>query len=424
MVRPDPPEAVLILASASPRRRAFLEGVGLAVALRPVDLAEVPQPGEAPLAFCQRMAREKALGGHEVGPAGPAWSLGSDTVVTLDGHILGKPGGPAEAKTMLRMLAGRTHQVITAWALATRAGRVEAGHTVTEVSFRALDDAQLDAYVATGDPMDKAGAYGIQSGAGAFVTHVAGSYDGVVGLPVAEVCAHLAQLGVVQFPFGLAPRLALVRSAVAGAAVGAGRSPAAVTLVGVSKGQSAPKLAEALRLGLTTLGENYVQEWEGKRLALRAGPQWHFIGHLQRNKAPLVAQHAARVHAVDSVRLAEALGRAAAEAGRVLPVLVQVDLAGEATKSGVSPADLPQILNEIKEIPGLALDGLMAIPPPEPPAEARLRFAALRRLRDACATPALPLPELSMGMSGDFREAIAEGATLVRVGTAIFGERG
>ncbi|MEZ4472172.1 MAG: YggS family pyridoxal phosphate-dependent enzyme [bacterium] len=414
---------VLILASGSPRRRAFMEAAGIPVAIRPVDVTEVPRPGEGPLAFARRMAEEKALAGLGAESSLP-WSLGCDTVVALGDRIFGKPADADEAAAMLADLAGHTHHVITAWSLAARAGGGVAGETTTAVTFRPLASAEIAAYVATGDPLDKAGAYGIQSGAGPFVVGVDGSYDGVVGLPLAEVARALEALGVVTFPFGLLPRLAALRGQVAAASVASGRAPDGVTLVGVSKGQPVEKLAAAVALGLSPLGENYVQEWKDKVAALgAAAPAWHFIGRVQRNKARFIAEHAERVHAVESVRAAEALGRAAEDAGRVLPILLQVDLADEPTKGGVAPGDAPGVVEAMHGVAGVRLDGLMAIPPAEAPEAARLRFAALRRLRDALATPAHPLPELSMGMSGDFREAIAEGATLVRVGTALFGGR-
>lgn len=127
-----------------------MEAAGVAVALRPVDLDESPHPAESPLDCCRRLAREKARAGHQMPPAtGLDWSLGSDTVVTLDGRNLGKPADADEALAMLRALAGRTHQVITAWALAHKDGRVEVGETVTSVTFRPVDEAELVAYVAT-----------------------------------------------------------------------------------------------------------------------------------------------------------------------------------------------------------------------------------------------------------------------------------
>ncbi|MCA9527680.1 MAG: septum formation protein Maf, partial [Myxococcales bacterium] len=334
-------EPALTLASGSPRRRAFMEGAGVPVHLRPVDVSEVPRPGEAPLAFACRMAEEKALAGLAAVPALP-WALGCDTVVALGSRIFGKPADADEATAMLRDLAGQTHHVITAWALQAQDGRSLVGETTTAVTFRPLDAAEIAAYVATGDPLDKAGAYGIQSGAGPFVVGVEGSYDGVVGLPLAEVCEALEAAGILAFPFGFMPRLARLRGQIAAASVAAGRAPDAVTLVGVSKSQPIEKLVEARRRGLTPLGESYVQEWREKVEALGSqAPAWHFIGRVQRNKARFIAEHADRVHAVESVRAAEALGRAAADAGRVLPILLQVDLADEATKGGVTPAEAP-----------------------------------------------------------------------------------
>lgn len=401
--------AKLILASGSPRRRAFMQSVGVPVELRPIDLDETPFAGEAPLAFARRMAAEKALAGAEP----DRWSLGSDTVVTVDGRILGKPADADEARQMIGDLAGRTHQVITAWALA-RAGDVYVNESVTGVRFRSLTPAEIDAYIATGDPFDKAGAYGIQSGAGPFVAGIDGSYDGVVGLPIQAVCEGLQARGIATFPHGIALRAAQVREAIATASIG--RIPP--TLVAVSKGQPIEKLREALRIGLVPLGESYVQEWKAKIEAFGAHqPAWHFIGRVQRNKARFIGAHADLVHAVDALRTGEALARGARDAGRVLPVLVQVNAAGEAAKGGVPPAEVEALVIALNAVEGLTVQGLMTIPPRG--AAARPHFATIRALADT-----LNLPTQSMGMSADFADAIAEGATHVRVGTALFGPRG
>src|SRR5262249_13047323 len=155
------------------------------------------------------------------------------------------------------------------------------------------------------------------------------------------------------------------------------------------------------------------------------GTRWHMIGHLQRNKAGRAVELFDRVQAVDSVELAEALSRRAVGAARTLPVLVEVNVSGEATKFGAAPDELEGLLERVAALPGLSLDGLMTVGPPVASVEeARPGFARLRALRDR-AERALGrrLPELAMGMSGDFEVAVEEGATLVRVGTALFGER-
>lgn len=226
---------------------------------------------------------------------------------------------------------------------------------------------------------------------------------------------------------GVAGRLAAVRERIAAACLRAGRDPSAVTLIAVSKAQPTSAVAEAADAGQVDFGESYVQEWLGKREALagRAGLRWHFIGHLQSRKAREVVGRAALVHGVDRPDLAAELDRRSARAGLVTPCLLQVNLGGEATKGGFDPRDVPAAAAVMAALPGLSLRGLMAIPPPvDDPADARPMFRRLANLRDdARRATGLPLPELSMGMSGDYEVAVEEGATLVRVGTAIFGAR-
>ncbi len=410
----------LVLASASPRRRAFIEGAGLVAAVRPAEVDETPGTGEGPVDFARRMALEKATAVAASGPEAP-WVLASDTVVVAEGAILGKPTGPADACAMLRRLSGRGHRVVTAWAL-VGPGATRVGHSATGVRFRVVEDDEIAAYVATGEPLDKAGAYGIQGGAGAFVEAIDGAYDTVVGLPLEAVLDALVSVGAATFASPVAQRVALVRGRVAAAADGVGRDPAEITLVGVSKRQPAAAMREAVAAGVVDLGESYVQEWREKAGQL-ADVRWHFVGRLQRNKAKYLGGAVSVVHSVDSPKLALALGRAARHHDRVIDVLVQVNAAGEASKAGVEPALLPELLDAISGVCGVRPVGLMTLPPEAGPFAARRRFIALRDLRDALATPARPLPHLSMGMSGDYEQAIGCGATMIRVGTALFGPR-
>lgn len=179
-----------VLASASPRRRELLAAVGLEPLVRPADVDEAVRPGERPEAYGLRVASEKARAGAHALPV-----LAADTVVALDGRSLGKPATPEEAKISLRDLSGRSHAVHTAVAL--RVGEVVATRLVTtKVRFRSLPEAEIAAYVATGEPMDKAGAYGIQGRGGALVAEITGSYSNVVGLPLEETLALLAEVGV------------------------------------------------------------------------------------------------------------------------------------------------------------------------------------------------------------------------------------
>lgn len=226
-----------------------------------------------------------------------------------------------------------------------------------------------------------------------------------------------------SMPDALSERLATVESRIAAACRRTGRARSDVRLVGVSKGKSADVVRAAVAAGLSTFGENYVQEWTKKRAALADCPgiAWHFIGRIQRNKAATIAE-AMLVHSLADLRVAAALDAAGARRATTVPVLVQVNLDGEATKDGVAPEDLPAFLAALRDHASLQVCGLMAIPAPADPEHVRGRFRALRELRDR-QDDAAQLTELSMGMSGDFDVAIEEGATLVRVGTAIFGPR-
>ncbi len=224
---------------------------------------------------------------------------------------------------------------------------------------------------------------------------------------------------------GISGRLAGVKRTIDEATAKAGRAPGSARLVAVSKHKPAEDIRAAHAAGQRDFGENYAQELAEKAAALRDLPDlvWHFIGQLQRNKVKLIVPHARFIHAVDRADLAIEIDRRAAAAGVVVSVLIEVNLEGEASKGGCAPADLGALLAATAKLAHLRAVGLMSIPPAEDDAElTRPRFQALRALRDAHGGAAA-LPELSMGMSHDFPVAIAEGATLVRVGTAIFGAR-
>jgi pyridoxal phosphate enzyme (YggS family) len=225
--------------------------------------------------------------------------------------------------------------------------------------------------------------------------------------------------------------LAEVRGRIAAAARRAGRRPEEIALMAVSKTFPPEIIREAYGAGQRLFGENRVQEFNEKAVALQAlaGAEWHMIGHLQTNKAAKAAELFNAVDSVDSLRLAEKLNAAAQKAGKRLPVLIEISVGGEAAKSGVAPEspELQQLLGAAPRLEALQFRGLMTIPPfTEDPQQARPYFHRLRELRDQIAArhlPAVNLDVLSMGMSHDFEVAIEEGSTCVRVGTAIFGER-
>jgi pyridoxal phosphate enzyme (YggS family) len=229
---------------------------------------------------------------------------------------------------------------------------------------------------------------------------------------------------------GLAQRLAGVRSRMASAAKRAGRATEEVQLIAVSKTHPPERLREALAAGVTDLGENRVQEADGKIEEVgRESARWHLIGHLQSNKARRAVELFDVIHSLDSIALARKLDRSCQDLQRdKLPVLIQVDLGHEATKSGVDEDELSELIEAVNSCERLSLIGLMTLPPFfDDPELTRPFFSQLRELRDRYSSRgafARSRGELSMGMTHDFEVAIEEGATMVRVGTAIFGERG
>lgn len=238
---------------------------------------------------------------------------------------------------------------------------------------------------------------------------------------------------------GIADRVAAVRDRIAAAAARAGRDPDDVTLVAVAKLHPAAAVAAALAAGVTDIGENYAQELAGKAAELQDQPQaggqvkgvrWHLVGRLQRNKAGVAVTHRALVHALDSLPLARALGRRALAAGTVAEALIQVELEDRPAAHGIPPAELESFARACAEVEALRVRGLMTMPAmAEDPEHSRAAFARLAQLGANLATIGaldvrdLAGPHLSMGMSADLEVAVEEGATLVRVGTAVFGPR-
>lgn len=218
---------------------------------------------------------------------------------------------------------------------------------------------------------------------------------------------------------GIAGRIAAVRARIGAACDRGGRSPADVTLIAVSKTHAASTIAAAYSAGLRDFGENRVQEALPKIERLRADgvtPRWHLIGHLQTNKVRAAIESFDILHSVDSERLARAISE---RADRPVSVMIEVNVAGEASKFGVAPEDAPRLAERIRALPDIDLRGLMTVAPQaDDPEDVRPVFRVLREMRDA-----MGLPELSMGMTDDFEVAIEEGSTLVRVGRALFGAR-
>lgn len=220
--------------------------------------------------------------------------------------------------------------------------------------------------------------------------------------------------------------LQAVRERIAAAAGRAGRDPAQITLVAVTKTQPVEVIGAAYELGLRDFGENRVEEAESKFHRLPKDIRWHMVGHVQSRKAAQAVHPYVLVHSVDSLKLARRLDRFAAEAGRRLPILLEVNVSGEASKYGFRPEEAATAVEAMRGFAHLQLQGLMTMAPIVPdPEEARPVFVALRELRERLAArfPDLDWQHLSMGMSDDFEVAVEEGATIVRIGRAIFGER-
>ncbi len=230
----------------------------------------------------------------------------------------------------------------------------------------------------------------------------------------------------------LKARLEAINQRIVAACERAGRRASEVTLVAVTKTVPAARIREAIEAGVRAIGESRVQEAAAKipelsALSAERKVEWHLIGHLQSNKARRAVELFDVAHSVDSLKLAERLDRLAAEAGKLLPIFIEVNLGGERSKTGVAPDEVLPLCEQVGKLPNLELKGLMAVPPfSDNPEDARPFFRHLRRLRDAArraGAAGASFNDLSMGMSGDFEVAIEEGATFVRVGSAIFGAR-
>jgi len=218
-----------------------------------------------------------------------------------------------------------------------------------------------------------------------------------------------------------------IREEIAEAALRSGRDPSAVRLMAVTKTVDDARILEAIEAGVDIMGENYVQEAKRKIETMNVDVKWHMIGHLQSNKAKYAVRLFDMIHSVDRLGLATELDKRSAAVGLVTTVLVEVNVSGEESKSGISAEEAPALVRKIASFDNLSIRGLMTMPPWfEDPENARPYFVALRELRDRIVAEKIPgvdLCELSMGMSADYRVAVEEGATIVRIGTAIFGPR-
>jgi len=244
---------------------------------------------------------------------------------------------------------------------------------------------------------------------------------------------------LIFYTVGITANLKTVNEKISRSAAKTGRNPQDVKLVAVTKTIDLPEIIEAVKAGVLILGENRVQEAQSKSLefgvtppipplnkgGMKEGVEWHLIGHLQKNKAKTAVQLFDLIHTIDSIELADEVNKQARKRNKTQKVLIQVKLSDEATKHGVSEKDIMELLEAVSKMQNLKLEGLMTIPPFfDDPELARPYFRRLREIKGEASAKGFSLPELSMGMSNDFEVAIEEGATMVRIGTAIFGEKG
>jgi MAF protein len=453
----------LVLASQSPRRRQILTISGYDFDILPSQISEIPDENLNLSSQIRQLASDKAEACLKMGKWAPGQGilvLASDTVVVFADQIIGKPKDEKEARIVLGRLSNQVHEVITAVSLIdVQTGRRLSDHAVTKVQFRELSDVQIADYVATGDPLDKAGSYGIQNALAAnFVESFEGDYDTIVGLPMAIVEKCFAALDV-QPERRISPigdNIRSVKSKVANASPVANQ-PA--RLVAVSKTKPAIDVIDAYLSGQRIFAENYVQEAlpkitevadllriskrsQEKSLVFEEPIEWHFIGSIQSKKVKQIVGNFELIHSVDRISLVEEIEKRAAAvaierskvAGFTFPgfkqnILLQINIADEATKSGASREEFFDLFEAAMKCGHVRLCGVMALPPlTEDESLARSRFAAIRIIFEEARRRLSPeqksdFAELSMGTTHDYELAIAEGATLVRIGTALFGAR-
>lgn len=419
----------LILASESPRRRQLLTRAGFQFQVHPPKISEILKENLNVDEQILDLARQKAeaclkqLRLAENRDHGPVrLVISADTMVIFEGEALGKPSSPSEAIEVLGRLSGKKHEVKTAVCLRPENSQNETSWVeTTEVLFRELSSTEIEAYVKGGEPLDKAGSYGIQGEGGRFVRRIVGSYANVVGLPIEKLSQLLLEkFGFVVTPPPLEKSLEQIWNEI----------PRHVKVVAVSKLQPSTKIRALYEHPLShhhlDFGENYVQEaLEKKRDLVDLPLHWHFIGHLQSNKAKQVVGDFDLIHSVDSVKLARKISELAQAAGTRQAVLLEINLSGEESKSGFSRDDFRAALPELAQMKGLEIQGLMTMPPlnAKNPETSRPYFRELRHLSKELSQVFPAAHELSMGTSSDYKIAVEEGASLIRLGSILFGER-
>lgn len=403
----------IVLASQSPRRAEILKKAGYYFVSFPVFISEIPNENLSLDEQIIDIAKRKALACLDQCPDKNPDNiiLASDTMVCLDNSAIGKPENEQDAFDTLKKLSGKMHEVKTAVVLLDQGTNDITSHIETsQVFFKNLPDEDIWNYIKTGEPLDKAGSYAIQGLGGKFVEKFVGDYQNVVGLPLTALEKIFAGKNW-QFE----------KSALS--AIKAKLKPGQ-NLLAVSKLQPVEKIRELVLMGQNAFGENYIQEALEKIEALKdLNLEWHLIGPIQKNKVKYLKNHFAYLHAIDSLELAELVSKKASEIGHVQKVFIQVNLANEATKAGFDEATALAAWPKLTQLSNINIVGLMTMPPLQNDAQDnQIHFKKLKAMAERLQQSGEPL-ELSMGTSHDFEIALKEGATWIRIGTVLFGER-
>lgn len=412
----------IILASQSPRRAEILKNAGYKFVSFPVSISEIPNENLSLDDQIIDIARRKGLASYEKLLAEKPVHhdvdlkndiiIASDTMVCFENKAIGKPNDENHAFTILKKLSGQTHYVKTAlFVYDLEASKIVSQIETSIVQFKNLSDKEILDYIQTGEPMDKAGAYAIQGLGAKFVEHFQGDYQNIVGLPLKRLenifadqhwileCSKINEVYFKQVKEQLKPQQ---------------------HLLAVSKLQPISKIEALYKLGQKDFGENYIQEALAKIESLNTlDIQWHLIGPIQKNKVKYLKSNFAYIHSIDSYELAHLVSEKALQINYKQKIFLQINLSQEPSKSGFTLNELTECWSKLTQLDGIHIVGLMTMPPLQNESEEnRSYFKNLSNLAQN-----LGLTELSMGTSHDYEVALEEGATWIRLGTVLFGER-
>lgn len=417
----------LILASASPRRKFLLENAGYVFTVHPSHISENPNKNMSIDEQILDIALRKARSSHELVHATKALSLpyvilAVDTEVVIDNQLIGKPKDREDARRILNTLSGRTHEVKSAVVLIDSVSqKVLSQIETSQIHFKKLTTEEIENYLLLNEYFDKAGAYAMQGEGQKLVASFEGNWDNIVGLPMGLLEKLLKQSNI-EVESKLSTVLSDLKESLNGRPL--------PRIIAVSKLQSLEKIKQMIHWGQTEFGENYLQE---ALLKIKSIPSskliWHFIGKIQKNKIKKIIENFNFIHTLSDLETAQSINTELSKTGRKISALLQVNLSLENTKSGYTKEALLKEWSALIDLAHIEIRGLMTMPPlTDDPEKNRPYFAELKSLLQSLksqspADVAEKLTELSMGTSHDYKVAADEGATMIRLGTILFGER-